>query len=79
MTQTKTKENTKMTRKRFIKLTRAMMTRCHEIHKARDTNLFYKPGRAINTRNVKLAEGKTYQEVWDTMSNALAGVINVGK
>lgn len=66
-----------MTRKRFTKLMRAAMIECYHINKANG----YAPlsgGKVnANVRDYKLAEGKTYAEVWDAVNNALKGIVSV--
>lgn len=53
------------------------MMECYHINKANG----YAPlsgGKVnANVRDYKLAEGKTYAEVWDVLNNALKGVVSV--
>lgn len=54
-----------MTRKRFEKLMRAALTRCHESNKAHyGENISYKPGKSLNVRAYKLPDGMSYEQVW---------------
>lgn len=65
-----------MTRKRYQKLVRGALTKCHIINKQYG-HITYKAGKAIgNVRYYKLPEGMTYQKAWDGIARALDGIIS---
>lgn len=65
-----------MTRKRYQKLVRAALTKCHIYNKQHYKHLNYKAGKSIGSvRYQKLPEGMTYQEAWDIIAKALEDII----
>ena len=66
-----------MSRKRFVKLMRAVAAKCHAINKAYGT-VSYKPGKC-NLRHYKLPEGMSYAEAWENVANCLCGIVEVGR
>lgn len=64
-----------MTRKRFQKLTRAALTKCH-IYNKQFGRVTYKAGKSIgHVRYYKLPKGLTYQKAWDGIARVLADII----
>ena len=64
-----------MTRKRYEKKMRAILTKCHMINK-QNGRITYKAGKALSVRGYKLPAGKSYQECWDGVARALADLID---